>query len=599
MLWLELRRPSLLLLPILTAVLAALASSPATALPVVDFSTYHGGCHAYQGFEDLAVDRAGNVWAAGYYPWDCDGGSTEVRLVQYSPDGERLALRSFGGHFDDEPKGIAIDAAGNLWVAGTTRSRAAQRPFPTVDPYQADNAGGADAFVTQLDPTGTTILYSTFLGGSGDDRATDVAVDAAGRIVVTGVTASTDFPTFAPTQPLPGGGEDAFVVIFEPDGSQLAFATYFGGSGDDAASRLALAGGGILIAGTTSSSDLPVAAPGPAQPFQPVYGGGTSDAFGARWSLDGRLDYSTYLGGSGLDRGESVAAAADGTALIAGTTDSPDFPTRDPLQDSLSYPPAPDAWVAQLDATGSALQVSTYLPTGVPAECPPPPVTTRIPCAAVAVGADGTILVTAAGAFLIELAPDRLAIFGYYGFGGSAIATTGDGAVYIAGRTGSKLFPTYRADDARKDFFEEEQAWLTRLRRGTTPDAQFEENDPRIAYRGDWSAEKWKAHSGQSALRASVAGARAVITFEGTGIRVRGRRDPAGGRVLVSVDQNPLLEDMTLDVHAPQAQPRSPLISITGLSQGTHTLEIEVTGTSTERSAGTFFWLDGFDVVGN
>ncbi len=584
-------------LPWLAAAAAALAVLPAAA-SVVEFASYHGGCRGYQGIQDLAVDAAGDVWVAGYRPWDCDQGPLEVHLAKYTAAGERVALEEFGGHLDDEAKAVAIDAAGNLWVAGTTRSSRCCRPFPTVDPLQADNAGGADAFLTRLDPSGATILYSTFLGGSGDDRATGLAIDPAGRIVIAGVTTSSDFPTFAPTQPLPGGGEDAFVAILEPDGSRLTFATYLGGSGDDAAARVALAGGSVLVAGTTTSSDLPVAALGPAQPYQAVYGGGSSDAFAARWTLDGGLEYVTYFGGAGRDRGEGVAAAPGGAAVVAGTTDSLDLPTRDPLQDGLSYPPAPDAFVARFDAAGSRLEFATYLPTGVPADCPPPPVTSRIPCAAVAVDAAGTLFVTAAGAFLIEVDPAAPALSGHYGFGGSVIAPAGPGAFYVAGRTGSPLLPTWAAHDPWRRPIELEKGWLIRLRRGDTPGAQHEEDDPRIAYFGDWAPDTWQGHSGRTARRAGAAGARATIEFEGTGIRLLGRRDPSGGIVRISLDADPERQALILDVHAPQPEGRSSLVSFTGLAPGRHTLTVEVTGTASERASGSFFWLDGFEVVG-
>jgi hypothetical protein len=223
-------------------------------------------------------------------------------------------------------------------------------------------------------------------------------------------------------------------------------------------------------------------------------------------------------------------------------------------------------------------------------------VTTRIPCAAVAAGAGGSIFVTAAGAFLIELDSVNLRLSGYYGFGGSAIEPTGTGGFYIAGRTESLLFPTFDAEQPERSHVEEETGWLIRLDRVPTPDAAFEEDDPRITYQGEWGIEQWKGHSGQKARRASTAGATATIEFEGTGIRLRGRRDPGGGIVRISLDQNPQRQNMPFDVHAPQPEARAPLVSLTGLAAGPHTLTVEVTGTSSERASGTWFWLDGFDV---
>ena len=583
-----------------TAAALVLAAAAAQARPVVEFATCDGGCRGYQGIQDLAIADAGDVVVVGHYPWDCDRGPTDAYVARFAAGGERLFRSEFGGHLADEAKGVAIDAAGNLWVTGTTRSSRCCRPFPTADPYQADNAGGADAFVTKLDPSGQTILYSTFLGGSGDDRGTDIAIDDGGRIVVAGATSSADFPTASPTQPEPGGGEDAFVAVFDPTGARLLFATYLGGSGDDAATRLALAGESVVVVGTTGSADLPVAATDPDGPFQPDYGGGASDAFVARFTIAGALEAVSYLGGSGRDEGHAVAAGAGGAAFVAGSTDSPDFPTVRPLQPELSFSPEADAFLARVEPEGTTFGYSTYLGTGRPVACASPPTTSPTPCIAVAVDSAGHAFVSAPGVFLIEVAPDGSRRLGTTnGFGGGALATVGAGGVlYAAGRTGSALFPTLEAHDPDHRWFETEKGWLIRLRARPSPDAAFEEDDPRIAYAGSWADERREGNSGGGARRSEQAGARAVVTFEGTGIRLLGRRDPAAGTVRVTLDQDPERQNLTLDLYAPEPEARSILVSFTGLTPGTHTLTLEVTGEHGPRSAGAAVWLDGFDVLG-
>lgn len=583
------------LIPIL-----ALAAGAAEARPVVDFATYHGGCRGYQGIQDLAIDAAGDVVVAGHYPWDCDRGPSDAFVARFAADGERVVHAEFGGHLADEAKAVAIDAAGNLWVTGATRSSRCCRPFPAVDPIQADNAGGADAFVVQLDPLGRDVLFATFLGGSGDDRGTAIAIDGAGRVVVAGVTASADFPTASPTQPEPGGGEDAFVAVLDPGGRRLTFATYLGGGGDDAAARLAADGESVVLVGTTSSTDLPVTADDPGGPFQPAYGGGASDAFVARFAGAGALEALSYLGGAGRDEGHGVAVAPGGAALVAGITDSADFPTVRPLQPALSHPPEADAFAARVERGATALGWSTYLATGRSAACASPPTTTPVRCVAVAADPAGKVFVSAEGVFLIEIAAGgerRIATTN--GFGGGVLGVApGGGVLYAAGQTRSPLFPTLRAYDPHHRWYETEEGWLARLLDRPDPGPAFEEGDPRIAYAGSWMVDKWEGHGGGHARRTEQPGARAVVTFEGTGIRLIGRRGPAAGTVRVTLDQDPERQGLPLDLYAVEPEGRSVLVSFTGLPPGIYTLTLEVVPERNPRSTGNAFWLDGFDVVG-
>ncbi|MBI4464852.1 MAG: SBBP repeat-containing protein [Acidobacteria bacterium] len=273
-----------------------------------------------------------------------------------------------GGSGGDLGFGIAVDAAGNAYVAGITRSL----NFPTANPYQAAHSGEGDffvvndAFVTKLDSSGSSLVYSTYLGGDADDRGYDIAVDSAGNAYVTGGTDSTNFPTASPLQSTLAGSSDAFVTKLNPDGSALAYSTYLGGSseeglcfacGEVAHGAIAVdSAGNAYVTGFTFSSNFPTA-----NPFQPAHAGGSTDAFVTKLSATGAaLVYSTYLGGSNeREFGLDITVDADGQAYIAGQTFSTDFPTANPLQATLGG--SADAFITKLDAAGSSLLYSTYL----------------------------------------------------------------------------------------------------------------------------------------------------------------------------------------------------------------------------------------------
>src|SRR3989442_681315 len=233
-----------------------------------------------------------------------------------------------GGSGSEEGLGIAVDTAGNAYVTGPTYST----NFPTTPgAFQTTFGGDIDAFVTKLNPIGSALVYSTYLGGSARDEAMGIALDAAGNAYVTGNTFSSDFPTSPGAyQTTFGGGlsvGDAFVAKLDPTGSALIYSTYLGGSGDDRGWGIALdSSGNAYVVGATSSTDFPTT-PGA---FQTIFGGGPSDAFVAKLNpIGSALVYSTYLGGSDDHKGCGIAA--DGisgpNAYLTGETASTDFPT--------------------------------------------------------------------------------------------------------------------------------------------------------------------------------------------------------------------------------------------------------------------------------
>ncbi len=211
-----------------------------------------------------------------------------------------------------------------------------------------------DAFALKLDRTGTRIVYATYLGGIGADLGWGIAVDAAGRAYIAGSTDSFDFPVSGAVQAHSGGRKDAFLAVLDPSGSQLAWSTYFGGTGEDSATAIALDGaGGIHLAGTTDSPDLPLMYP------TQTRNAGSGDAWAATWKRDGSaLLFATYFGGSGTDYATAVAGDAAGNTYVAGSTNSPDLPVN-VIQTSLAG--ISNAFVAAWDGATNGLSYATYL----------------------------------------------------------------------------------------------------------------------------------------------------------------------------------------------------------------------------------------------
>ena len=279
-----------------------------------------------------------------------------------------------GGSAQDEIDGVAVDQAGNVYVAGTTTS--SDLPVTPTAFQKSVSGHSGHVFVAKLAPGGTTMLYLTYLGGSGSDQANAIAVDAAGNAYVVGTTTSTDFPVTpgAAQQLFEGAGifGDAFISKLNPTGSSLVYSTYLGGNLDDLAEAVAVdALGQAYVAGATRSSNFPVTAGA----FQQSYGGGNSkvdgaggDGFVTKLDAAGsRFIYSTFLGGSGEDSAVSIAVDGAGDAIVAGGTNSTNFPTTpgsiqgkfggsSDVGDS-----AGDAFIAELNPLGSALIFSTFL----------------------------------------------------------------------------------------------------------------------------------------------------------------------------------------------------------------------------------------------
>lgn len=388
----------------------------------VIFSTYFGG-NAYDLVQAIAVDSTGAVYVAG------NGYSTNLPvtanafqkkaniwvgddgfLVKLSPAGNAIVYCTYLGANSDKPsfetlRGIAVDAQGNAFVVGDT-----------TDPTWPVTAGAfrtvgcdsnLDAFVTKVSPDGSSLVYSTYLCGSGWDYGRAIRVDAAGNAFATGSTSSSDFPQVGlPPAVLREG--DAWVAKLNPSGSALLRSTLIGGSHGDGGASLALGpDGSVYVAGTTRSADFPVL-----DGYQQSYRGASEycqngpppaycgDSFVARLSPDLVLLSATFLGGARSDDSITAIGASSAGVVVVGTTESADFPLVSPTQST--YGGKRDTFVSVFDRTLHNLTFSTFVG-----------------------GNDWDV--------------------------GEAVASDSAGAIYVTGYTGSTNFPTsnaYRAASA-------------------------------------------------------------------------------------------------------------------------------------------------------
>ncbi|MCS6966325.1 MAG: SBBP repeat-containing protein, partial [Candidatus Kapabacteria bacterium] len=227
-----------------------------------------------------------------------------------------------GATAQDELRASATAFDGSVAVVGWTLGV----NFPVHNAWQGANSGGEDAVIAKFDPTGT-LLWATYFGGSGNERALGVATDADGNIYLVGVTTSTDLPVANAFQSSKAAGSDAFIAKFSPNGQRI-WATYYGGNGDDVATSVVVDAQGMVdITGYTGSTNFPVTA-------NAVQGSlaGYADAFVLQMRLDGMRVWATYFGGAAPDYAYSIAVDARRTIYICGETSSPNFPVRNAFQ---------------------------------------------------------------------------------------------------------------------------------------------------------------------------------------------------------------------------------------------------------------------------
>jgi hypothetical protein len=331
------------------------------------YTSYIGGTGDDSG-NGIAVDANNNVYVGGgttsptgSFPTTPGAYQTTLNgsgngfLVKLDSTGALKYGTYLGGTGTDTALGLALDAAGNAYLAGKTSSS----NFPTKNPPTgAITAGG---FLTKLNPGGNglnDLIFSTYIGGGSSDFAAGVALDSSAAPAITYVTGQTagSLPG-SPLNTFSGGLEDAFVVAVKSDGSSYVFSRYVGGSNIDIGDGIAADSSGAYVTGeTASNTTFPISS----SPAQKSFGGGTFDAFASKLSPAGAVVYSTFLGGNEDDVGVAIAVDGSGNAYVTGQTVSSNFPTQSPTQTGFGGGTS-DAFVTELNAAGSQFVFSTYL----------------------------------------------------------------------------------------------------------------------------------------------------------------------------------------------------------------------------------------------
>ena len=356
-------------------------SLPLVIDPTLVYSTFLGGTGTGGDVaKAIAVDGTGNAYIAGQasspnFPTTAGSiqpnypgfGGSQPFVSKIAADGSALIYSTYLGGTDgqeDLALGVAVDPADSAWVTGIVSAT----DFPTVNPFQTVLGGNVtgSAFVSKLSTDGSTLLFSSYLGGknSGDlTQGSAIAIDPKDKSAyVAGFTTSTIFPTVAPLQVALAGTQNAFVAKFTTAGA-IVYSTYLGGSAIDQANAIvADTAGGAYVTGSTTSLDFPTV-----KPFQAENLGGVSNAFISQLSSDGAtLVYSTFLGGGNGadfgqgDRGFAIDLLGGGLVVVAGQTDSLDFPTAVPVQGQYGGG-GTDGFITEIRTDGTAPVFSTFV----------------------------------------------------------------------------------------------------------------------------------------------------------------------------------------------------------------------------------------------
>ncbi|MFC1476840.1 SBBP repeat-containing protein [candidate division KSB1 bacterium] len=334
----------------------------------IGYSTFAGGSNNDYGW-DIAVDMDGCAYVTGA-TWSVDfpvtagtldesfNGDRDVFAIKLNSSGSAPVYATYIGGTDMEYGNcVDVDDEGNLYVTGYTESA----DFPvTPGSYDAAFDGAeADIFVSKLNASGNALIYSTYIGGSSWDGGGSIAVNDEGNAYITGYTFSADFPIKSGAFDSDYNGDwDVFISTLNSSGSALIYSTFLGGTGDDIGRRIVVDENGIIIvSGETVSGNFP-STPGV---FEESYSGYYNDIFVSKLNLSmGELVYSTFIGGTGGDWCRGMAADSRGNVYVTGTTGSEDYPvTQGALGVSLSGDR--DLVISKLDSTGTTLLYSTYL----------------------------------------------------------------------------------------------------------------------------------------------------------------------------------------------------------------------------------------------
>jgi hypothetical protein len=586
-------------------------SVPLVIDPTLSYASYLGGGNDDYAY-DVAVDAGGNAYVTGttnsldfpatlgtYDTTSSTGG--DAFIVKINAAGSALVYATYlGGTGFEGGNGIVVDTTGNAYVTGSTSSS----DFPTtVGAYDTTFNGYNDVFVVKVDAAGSSLVYATYLGGSGvydSDIGYGIAVDTSGHAYVTGETDSPTFPTTLGAYDTSyNSGGDAFVAKFDLAGSSLAFATYLGGSNWDQGLDIAVdTDGNAYVAGSTWSVDLPATVGA----YDTAYNN-NGDGYVVKLDSTGTsLVYATYVGGSDWDDALSIAVDTSRNAYITGDSNSSDFPTTVGAYDT-TYSGYWDAFVTKIDTSGSSLAYSTYL-GGTGADSG----------RGIAVDSSGSAFVTGwtwssdfpttLGAFdttfnlgdsyMVQVNTTGTALSyatfvgGIASDSGEGIAVSTSGNVYLAGWTLSIDFPSTSGsfDTTYNSNFD---AFVAKF----LYQSLFEESDPAVSYTGTWSGYACAGCSGGALNYSTQTGARASFSFTGTGIKWIVTKANMLGKARVYLDG---VNMGLVDLYS-AATKNHMVLSKTGLAAGNHTVILEVSGQRNPSSAGSAIDLDAFEVV--
>jgi len=552
----------------------------------VEYSTLLGGA----GFDvgnDIAVDGQGSAYVTGEtfstaFPTSAGAhdtlynGSGDVFVTKLNPSGSGLEYSTFlGGAEVDDGVGIAVDAQGSAYVTGVTTSAG----YPTTaSAFDKTHNGGFDAFVTKLNPAGTGLDYSTFLGSTDADESSAIVVDAQRNAYITGDTQSPGFPVTADVfDSSYNGSFDAFVTKVNASGSGLVYSTFVGASEAEDGVGIAVDGqGSAYVVGSTESPAFPTSANAIDKDFN-----GDLDVFVTKLDAVGKtLGYSTLLGGADSDDGRAIAVDAQGSAFVTGTTRSPGFPTTAGAVDT-GYNGDDDAFVTKLNTAGSGLVYSTFIGEAA-----------SDVANAIAVDGQGSALITGVtnspgfpttqGAFdtdfgggddafvtKLDAAGTGVAYSTFLGSslgeGGFGVALDGQGGLHVTGSTASLGFPTSvgASDTTHNGGFD---AFAVRLdvtapdttitdgpsgqTDSTTPSFSFTSDDASAAFRCRLDGPGATSGSEQPCGSPAVVGplANGAYTFSVRAVDARGNADDTPA-------------SRTFSVVGPSPAPRSPCTS--------------------------------------
>lgn len=357
---------------ITTDAFVAKVNASGTALLYAGYIGGNGGEVAF----GIAVDAGGNayvtgqtssseltfpVWVGPDLTFNHFTSGVDAFVAKINPSGTSLVYAGYiGGEGSfgfgwDFGRAIAVDSSGSAYVAGDTNT-GNNGTFPVLGGPDVTYNGGGDAFVAKVAPSGISLLYCGYIGGSSTDSASGIAVDSSGVAFVTGSTTSSAadlFPLVVGPSLTYGGSIDAFVSRIKADGSGLDYSGYVGGNGNENGSGIAIDGAGsAYITGRTTSVNFPAIV----GPDLTHTGGGDYDAFVTKIKFDGTgFDYSGFIGGAGPDEGHGIAVDSSGVAYVTGQTDALNFPVLGVGAELMTHGGSTDAFVAKVRATGAAL----------------------------------------------------------------------------------------------------------------------------------------------------------------------------------------------------------------------------------------------------